>query len=321
MTNYDNYNEQIISKFGDDYIINGDEFRYKCPFCLKRRGKADNDAKLYVNSKIGLFHCFKCGAKGTVGYKKQIKSSYGVYDDIIKYYNGSEIENISEDENMFYIPDIRVDSGTIAFDYCISRGISSDLIEYYDIRLGKDDLFGRIVIPNEIYGDRGIWTDMYSSRTFINQMPKYKNPKGVNKNNIVFNLHRIKEGVDNLYGVEGVLTSISAGKDSIAFYGCSPSDEQIQMVAKKNPKNFYSVLDNDEAGRKNILLLADKMSKLITGNVYVVYMPQGKDANDMGEQVFKEYCYKNRIVYQSSAYNEILEYFRKEEKNNGHYEC
>lgn len=305
------YLDVIVQKFGLDYVkTNGNEIRYKCPFCAKRRGKPDEDAKLYANIKSGKFHCFKCGASGHLGQNQNISNS-GVYSKILSFVTNKETVTDDEEENIFYVPNNKIQKGTVAYNYCLSRNITEDKIDYYDIRLGTDDLFGRIVIPNEVYGDTGIWTDMYSSRTYLDQIPKYKNPSGVKKTDIVFNLHRIPEGVDDIYGTEGVITSICAGKNAVAFYGCHPTDYQIQAVARKNPKNFYACLDNDQAGRKPNLELAEKMSRLISGNVFVVYMPEGVDASDMGENQFIDYVKKNRIIFHSRAYQNVINYVKK----------
>ena len=302
------YKNEITSKFGNDYIENGDEIRYCCPFCEIRRGKADHDYKLYANQSNGLFHCFKCGARGYLGEKEEhSNSNIDVYGRLNDLYSQITVVN-SNDENVFYITDRKIEKGSVAYDYCIERNITEEKIKYYDLRLGVGELFGRIIIPNETYGVRGIWCDTYSARSYIGQIPKYKNPSGVKKSEIVFNLHRIEKGADDIYGVEGAITAICAGKEAVAFYGCCPSDKQISMVASKKPKNFYAVLDNDEAGRPNNLILADKMSKLIDGNVYLVYMPEGKDASDLGEYAFKEYCKNNRLEYVSGAYKSIMNY-------------
>lgn len=304
------YKNEITSKFGNDYLENGNEIRYCCPFCEHRRGKADTDYKLYANRTSGLFYCFKCGAKGYLGEKKEksYKTAIDVYSRISDLYSEDIIVD-NKNENVFYITDNKIEKGTVAYDYCINRNITEEKIKYYDLRLGDDDLFGRIIIPNETYGVRGIWCDTFSARSYIGQIPKYKNPVGVKKSEIVFNLHRIEKGVGDIYGVEGAITAICAGKEAVAFYGCCPSDKQIQMVASKNPKNFYAVLDNDEAGRPNNIKLAEKMSKLIDGNVYIVYMPEGKDASDLGEYEFKKYCNENKIEFVSGAYKSIIDYY------------
>lgn len=305
--NQNKYLPVSIEKFGNNYLSSGDDIRYDCPFCYHRRGKADLDKKLYVNIKTGVFHCFKCGAKGFLGNRKIVEPLCNVYKDIDNYCNTDYIDD--EDDNVYYVPNTRIRKGTVAYEYCMSRGITEDIIDYYNIRLGMDDLMGRIVIPNQVFGNTGVWTDMYSSRTYIDQIPKYKNPKGCKKAGVVFNLHRIQKGCDKIYGVEGAITAIGAGKEAVAFYGCHPSKQQILSVAKYNPKNFYACLDNDAAGRGPNMDLADEMSKLIDGNVYVVYLPNGQDAADLGESKFKEYVEDNKMLYHSGAFKSVMMYF------------
>lgn len=305
------YKDEIIEKFGSDYKDAGDEIRYCCPFCNQKRGKSDNDYKLYASIELGLFYCFKCGARGFVGKPKKTDTNNDIYNKILRMSGIESSTKDDEETNTFYIPDTRLVKGTVAYDYCLQRNITEEKIEYYDLRLGIDENYGRIIIPNQVYGSRGIWCDTYSARTYTNQIPKYKNPVGVKKSQIVFNLHRIKKGADDIYGVEGAITAICAGKEAIAFYGCCPSKTQIQMVSKLKPKNFYCVLDNDQAGRPNNIKLAEEMSKLIDGKIYLVYLPEGIDASDIGEERFKEYCDKNKIMYVTGAYKSILNYINK----------
>ena len=285
---------------------------YNCPFCLKRRGKADNDRKLYVSGNLGYFHCFKCNAKGRVT-KNVTAPNSGIYKDIFAKYGCSNSEESEDDDDTFFVPNISIPKDSVAHDYCKSRGITDEMIEFYDIRLGVDELFGRIVIPNETYGSKRIWTDMYSARSYLNQVPKYMNPHASKKSGIVFNLHNIIEGSD-VYVVEGVITAIHAGRDAVAVYGCHPSDVQLQNILSKKPKNIYCVLDNDEAGRPGNEDMAKRLSAKSVGNVYIVYMPEGKDAADIGEVRFKEYVDKNKIMYGSGIYTSVASYIKKEGK-------
>lgn len=303
-----------IERFGNDYYIadNGKtiNYRYKCPFCAKRRGKPDNDYKLYFDIFKGKFFCFKCGARGS--FNKLDISTDSVYSELINYVEHYDQNDNEEDDcNMFYISNIKIPDDTVAYNYLIDRGINKELIDYYDIRLGTDEFFGRIIVPNIVYGKEGIWTDMYSARSYINQKPKYMNPGNAKKHNSVFNLHRIKEG-GICYVVEGVITAICAGKEACATYGCSPSEEQIDMIVNKDFKEIYCVYDNDEAGlvgqKKLSEMLYEKINKLRT-KLYIVNMPENVDAADMGEKLFKEYVYKNRIEYNSGVYDEILSLF------------
>lgn len=291
----------IEEKFGKDYkTASHNEITYNCPFCLKKRGKADNDHKLYVNTVSLKFHCFKCGSSGKLKtVKVDTDSAFGVYEDLLKLKFGTDVLSESlddEDENMFYFPVTSILPGTVAYDYCMKRGITEDLISYYDIRLGVDDLMGRIVIPNNVYGN--CWTDMYSARTVIDQIPKYKNPTGANKNNVVFNLRHIKENQDKVIIVEGVITAICGGKDCVAVYGCHPTKEQIDQIIEKKPKSIYCCLDGDEAGQtgmKELLKLLE--NERYTGIVYYIKMPKDQDACDMGYERYRKYIEENKKQY------------------------
>lgn len=303
----------IIDRFGRDYNkASGDEINYNCPFCESKRGKKDNDGKLYVNVVSLKFYCFKCHSKGRLS-RRRLESVYGVYDNLLEYSKSSDESDEDSGDNMFYIPNTTIVKGSMAYNYCMDRGIDEEKIRFYNIRLGLGDLFGRIVIPNMIIGDSGVWTDMFSSRTYIGQTPKYKNPEGCKKTHSVFNLHNIKEGCDDIYVVEGAITAICAGKEAVAVYGCHPSNQQISSILSKKPKNIYCVLDNDSAGRHPNELLADTFSRSRdVGNVYLVYMPVGIDAADMGELRFKEYVMNNKIPYNPGVYTSIMSYFNKE---------
>ena len=303
------YLNEIIQKFGNDYIkTNNDEIRYKCPFCLKRRGKADEDAKLYANTKSGKFHCFKCGASGYLNVLPKTSNS-NVYGRIINFLYNKSSDN-DDEENIFYVPNNKIEKGTLAYEYCLSRNITEEKIDYYDIRLGVNELYGRIVIPNEVYGDTGIWTDMYSSRTFIDQIPKYKNPVGVKKNDIVFNLHRIKENCEKIIIVEGCITAICAGKNAVAIYGCNPTYSQINSILSKKPKSIYCVLDGDTAGSKGNAFLLNELSNRYNGTLYSVKMPFNVDASDMGENKFQNFIEINKTLYVNGVYKNLIDFIR-----------
>ena len=278
----------ILDRFGDNYKpASHGEVTFNCPFCLKKRGKADNDHKLYVNTQSLKFHCFKCGSSGRLKRLVTNEKLSGVYEKLLKMGNPDLNVDEAEDtnDNMFYFPVTQILPGTVAYDYCLKRGITSDLIKYYDIRLGINELAGRIVIPNNVYGM--CWTDMYSARTIIDQIPKYKNPTGAKKNTLVFNLKSIEPNQDKVIIVEGVITAICGGKDCVATYGCHPSDDQLDQIIDRKPKSIYCCLDGDEAGQSGMKELLAYLSKHYTGNLYFVKMPADQDACDMGYEKFR----------------------------------
>lgn len=319
------YFDLCLSTFGSDYLGDGPDstgnLHYNCPFCLKKRGKADTDGKLYVKvksvkkddyKKLGKFHCFKCGSRGRLKNSYSYGSNAQVYDKLIKLNDRSTEDEDSNEDNMFYIPNIPIPEGSVAEEYLINRGINRSMINFYNMRLGVGDLFGRVVIPNNLYGQEGIWTDMYSARSYLDEVsPKYKNPRDAEKHNCVFNINNLIEG-GVCYVVEGAITAICAGKEACATYGCSPSDVQIRMIVEKNLSEIYCVYDNDEAGVLGNQKLSEMLYNEISNNMlrtklFTVLMPEGIDAADMGELKFKEYVDMNRVqYYPKSVYNKLF---------------
>lgn len=313
MSDYLERNKQrVIDIFGTDFDnASNYNIAYHCPFC-KDRGilKEHNDKKLYVSYQKMKFYCFRCHAKGRISIG--IEDSYGVYDKLLALCSPESSDDDSDDSNMFYIPNAKILRKSKAYEYLMSRGFTDEHIRYYDLRLGTNDLFGRIVIPNQIIGDTGIFTDMYSARSYIGQDPKYRNPPGANKAGIVFNLHRIPMKPEKLFIVEGAITAIHAGKDAVATYGCHPSDSQIKMIIGKDAKEYYCNMDNDEAGREPNLKLAEEISTLRPdADVYLVMPPEGVDAADMGEAKYKEFVMDTRQKYHGNIYGKLISVYNK----------
>lgn len=294
----------IVDAFGSSYIISNDQLRYNCPFCEKRRGKADTDYKLYVSTTNLMFYCFKCESKGRI--KKQSVESDGIYHYVQNLLSFDNVEATESDDNTFYLPNVSIPDNSVAMKYLIDRGFTKDDIEFYNIRLGTGSLFGRVVVPNELYGS--CWTDMYSARSYLNQTPKYRNPEGASKTSSVFNINNLKEG-DECYVVEGVFTAIAAGRNAVAIYGCHPSEEQITKIRDKHFSKIYCILDNDSAGVRGQAELSDKLYKSCIGSdIYTVKMPEGKDAADMKRDEFISYVAEHHKLYEgNSVFNKIKE--------------
>lgn len=296
----------ITSKFGTDYkIVGNNEIAYCCPYCQNKRGKKDLDYKLYVNTSNLIFHCFKCQASGKIKIDLGIKEN-SVYSKLLSLSepNRQLQEQIENDTySTFYVPDIKITRDSVAYNYLINRGIDDDKIDFYNIKLGIKDYFGRIIIPNMLYGE---WTDMFSARTYLNQIPKYQNPIGCKKTSAVFNLHnQTRNG--KIYIVEGAITAICAGKDAVCLYGSSPDKEQVRKIAEYAFSEINCVLDNDPSGRKGQYKLLEMLSGMLPNSehLYACFLQEGIDAADIGEKEFKRYVKENRIQYDKRFYKYI----------------
>ena len=297
-----NSNIRRAMEFFSTDLIDSDrtEIRFNCPFCIEKRGKTDSDHKLYFNVKSGFYYCFKCHSKGNLYLSGDSEQSVSeIYRDIMELFNPTEEIKYFEESELYYIPRIKASESRIASEYLRDRGIHDDDIDFYDIRLGDGRELGRVIVPNKLFGVSRCFTDMYSARTFIGKTPKYLNPPECKKSDSVFNLHNIKNG-DRIIIVEGVFTAISSGRDAVAIYGSYPSKRQIESILNKDPSEIYCVLDGD-AYENNLKMARAILENGFCGELFVVRMPIGKDANDMGKKDFLQYLDREKIRYTSNS--------------------
>ena len=304
------YTKTIISNFGDDYIESPEsgDLRYQCPHC-KELGKRTDDYKLFVSYRNLVFHCFRCDWKGKLAYEELVsEGTTSRFINTLSSFLKKEDTSTDEDDNevLFKIPVIVPDRDDPSVKYLESRGISYEDVVKYNMRVPTNEdpskFLGRIVIPNRMIA--GKWTDMYSARTYVGSEPKYLNPKNSPRARIVFNLHNQKEGCDQIIINEGVLTSIVAGYDSVATYGKSVTDDQINQIIAKKPKRIYVSLDNDAKPEEGIMKdptrykVDELVKKLLTrseSEIYLVEMPPDKDAVDVGRDYYRNVLIKNAI--------------------------
>lgn len=296
--------QAVIAKFGPNAISdNGkDEVRYYCPECVNRKGTPDRKGHLYVNTKSLVFHCYRCDYAGRIGRTKVDKSI--LYDEDRNHKTSEmigDIKDILEDETnsrnfKLKIPIEPVTSSPTATNYMLQRGFTLDQMKYYDMRVGNISReFGRIVIPNQV--SRMVYTDMYSARTYIDQVPKYHNPFDVKKSEIVFNLHRIQEGTPIIL-VEGALTAVAAGYHAVASLGKNLSTSQASQIAMKKPSMIY--VNYDYGAEQQSHDACRLLYRLCPGvPIYEVFMKDDRDAADMqlnpGEYVD---CLRRAKLYQ-----------------------
>lgn len=315
---------RILDKFGDNVVHDYyPELVYYCPKCLERRGKADTKGKLYVNNESLNFQCWACGYKGNLKYRKtkgyhlnEKPHEEGEMQKMLKsFMKGDENkkERIYQDDVVYMdyaIPNIRPYPGTPYYEYLKNRGIYDWMISYYDIRVGSfgSKYQGRVIIPNQVicennvcYTDmfvaRYIWNDIKDPVTGEDRIPKYLNPPGRNKANVVFNLHRISPN-SPIIVVEGVMTAMAAGKNAVCTYGKEVSDVQICQILNKNPSCLYMNLDPD--AYDVMLELCKRIRKMSRVPIKIVRFMKSDgehaDASDIGHSRYMKYLV-NAIPY------------------------
>ena len=302
---------RILATFGYNYKgFNSQktEVIYLCPECIRRKGSPDKSGHLYVNLRTCKFHCVRCEYSGQISENLKLSDALK-YDEekekqleeIIK-----EVDQVVSPESYEYplkIPINKVTSNHLATEYLLNRGFTLSQMEYYDMRVGNlNQEFGRIIIPNKIKNE--VYTDMYSARTYIGQVPKYHNPVGIRKSEVVFNLHRIKPGKPIIL-VEGVLTAIAAGYNAVASLGKMLSRSQASQIMKKQPSIIYI---NYDKGAEEELRNACKLLYQINPSIPImqVFMDTEADAADLSHEAYTKYL-ANAVPYRPGL-KEIEDY-------------
>jgi hypothetical protein len=192
--------------------------------------------------------------------------------------------------------------GMSACDYLLSRNVTADDITYYGLGIAtvqvneKSPPTQRIVFPDyDVEGKLCYWVARrYDGLPYA----KYVNVPivdgGATRERQIFNLGRFQyAGYRSAVIVEGPLTGIVAGPDHLAVLGM-PSNEQIQIIRGLSLDYIYVALDPD--ARERSWSLAAALYGSCKG-VFIVPVPPGLDAADMGRPAFQQLLRESSIEF------------------------
>lgn len=242
-----------------------------CPFC-EGAGKApDTKYHLYVLPGKWYF-CFRCNAKGP-------------YDSLIQSYSfnvpitaAKEIERAPDEfdklveKNVIEFGQSMYSEGAVG--YLHKRGITDDLIAKFNIKLGREDLFGRVVFVDLI-------NKYYVARAFLpNVSPKTLNPPAAVKPFMYMHEAVYK----TLYVVEGTFDAVpflKTGRSAVCLLGKDISPSQIRQLRHTDIGNIVLALDADAVGGS--INLSRKMSLIKPMSNIGSLMYDNKSKKDPGE--------------------------------------
>lgn len=280
------YEKAAIERFGNNFIRNKtDELIFNCKKCGR--------PKLYVDTKTGVYHCFRCNFKGKIKTRATLA---GVRE---KYNMDTLIKQTKEnkDEQLTLIHFVYKPLTEQQIKALNNRGITSADIKYYNICGRAED--ERIQIPNFV---KGCFTDVicaweWDKSKVTNKNPKYLNSEGTEKSKTLFNIYNIDNNPEQIVLCEGLFNAITAGKNAVASYGCSLSSRQCDLILEKEPKSILIAYDSDEPG-VNGAVEAIRLFKLknYKGKLEYILLPKGVDINDLGHDNFKHYCETHSVV-------------------------
>ena len=233
LLNFD-FASYVSNKFTEVYETSDeDRVRVNCPVCDDTKGH------LYILISAGLPYCQKC--------KYDPKSPVRFISDV----EGISIREVlamamSLGQNFVSVVEL---SGIPGIDrhikearrYLSSRGIGKDVAKKFGIHFCYDGEFaGRIIIPCFYQGDLVTFVarDLYGHSD-----RKYLNPKGNKQSDFLYNYDSIKG--DTVVLVEGVFDAIhnSQVAPTVASFGKSLSNRQINLLNGFRRVIFYWDLD------------------------------------------------------------------------------
>lgn len=278
-----------------------------CPFC-------NRENKLGINLSLYRTNCFRCGYHSNPLQLVMDVEGFDTYNEAINFLNRKEFNELSfteervelSEQKTLYLPEYytnirfgRSETAKAIRSYLFHRGFSLDYLSKHGIGYcTAGPLFGYVIIPFYYQGT----LRYYNARRVLGSGPRYNNPNkdltGLGKEFIIFN-HDALEEYRTIYICEGAFNALTLGDQAIATQGKAFSRYQLNQIIKSPCKHVIILLDPD--AKNYALKLA--FSLIDYKKVKVVFLPEGKDVNDLGKNTTLSYVYKTR--YQS--YQDLIE--------------
>lgn len=278
-----------------------------CPFCGK-------ELKYGINLNTYRTNCFRCNYHSNPAQMVMDIEHLDTYAELLKFLDNAEFTEHTFREERVELrksrKDLQLPEGfrLLTFgdsqlargirNYCIRRGFKpEDLAKSGVGYCSKGDLFGYLLIP--FFYNAQI--KYYNARNVMGTGPRYNNPNtnvtGLGKEFIIYNYDALHM-YNSIFICEGAINALTMGERAIATMGKSVSAYQINELIKAPVKRYILLLDPDAKDKAINLAL-----KLVAyKKVKVVYLPEGKDCNDLSRKGTLKYVYNTH--YQD--YNELI---------------
>lgn len=306
---------QFKNKLYTYFIKRLGAFQYKhgwlrvptCPYCGRKE-------KLGINLTMYRTNCFRCNAHPNPAQLIMDVEHLDTWAELNHFLDHGDFTEYQFKEDKveilekkpLYLPEgftnIRFGKSQLAKsirNYMVSRGFDIEFLSKLGFGYCNDGkLFGYLIIPF-YYGSE---LRYYNARRVLGTGPKYSNPSkditGVGKEFIIYN-HDSLQMYRTVYICEGVLNALTMGEAGVATMGKAVSAYQINELIKSPVERYIILLDPDAKGKALDLAL-----KLVNyKKVKVVFLPEGKDVNDLTKKSTLKYIWKTR--YQ--CYSDLIE--------------
>jgi DNA primase len=294
--NLDNELRDILtSKLVNSSVVGKGEIRASCPFHI-----SDNplgSTTLFVSLEKGVYHCFSCGASGTL--KSLMLLIAPEHKALIKYLPEAKVENVKQLKTKDYDNTILPESllGLFSFypESLVDKGFHPSTLKYFEI--GMDREHERITFP--IRDEDGNLVGI-SGRTYVGDHIRYKIYRSefkkwgilnyrFTKAKILWNYHNVKKAIS--HGIRGRIVVVEGFKGCmwvhqfatpmvVATIGAGLSKYQAKLLEDMQSPIILAY-DGDEAGVQATLKAGHFLSKFVSVGVAIRI---GKSPDDYSEK-------------------------------------
>lgn len=275
-----------------DRKVSGDNLMVTC---INHKGGHENHPSCGIKlsgKSAGVAHCFKCGYTadlptfisnafgkndgGIFGYKWLMKNFVNVSVENREELDLDLSRNNKKPEEVEYLSDEYLEEYRYTHSYMYERGLTDNIINYFDVGYDKED--NAIVFP--LYDLNGR-VPFVIKRAVYNKY-YYFEPENSQKRNTIYGLYQIYDNIKRIEEVwltEGpidCLTCWTQGIPAISFMGSQIAQQQIELLNKLPIRELVMAFDDDEAGRKAEIKIANNINKLL----YKVKYAEKGDIND-----------------------------------------
>ncbi len=191
-----------------------------------------------------------------------------------------------------------------------ARGIPDSETDSWQVRLDTRKSAGTLLIP--CHDEEGRITGC--AWRYISGTRRYVNLPGMDRQSMLYGLHRVPPEHDNLILVEGFADAWkcwATGHPAVSTYGATMSQGQVQLLADRGHRRVLLMYDNDEAGYVG----AARAYKMLSDHVEVRFAMRylgvwPKDPGDANKVVI------SRLIAESLSFQELQAQRRKARKFN-----
>jgi DNA primase len=273
--------ESVLRHYRVDLRRSGkDQYRGRCPI---HRGEG-RDA-FHANTARNVFHCFACGAGGTVldfiaamehcsvyEAAEKLKTMTSSFGQSRPAPNGKEL--VTERRRVSLPLTFSLRGIDCAHPYLAERGISNETALTFGVGFytGPGLMHRRLVIPiHNAAGD----LIAYCGRSVDQTQPRYRVPPGFAKSEVLFNLYRATSTEEaSVVIVEGFFDCMKVHQAGIpavvGLMGAVLYEPQCRVLLGRF-QQVILMLDGDAAGRKAAKIIAAKLRPRCP--VHVIELP------------------------------------------------